>query len=79
MIMNVKLPCHAIYFIILPGMGVFHGKENLSKVLIFKWVMVPKMIAGLISYEAERRTRVIQITFVTLMLSIVIRQKRPLT
>lgn len=40
-----------------PGMGVYQRKENLSKVLIFsKWVMVPKMIAGLISYEVERRT-----------------------
>ncbi len=40
-----------------PGMGVYQGKENLSKVLIFsKWVMVPKMIAGLISYEVEKRT-----------------------
>lgn len=40
-----------------PGMGVYQGKENLSKVLIFsKWVMVPKMIAGLVSYEVERRT-----------------------
>jgi hypothetical protein len=39
------------------GMGVYQGKENLSKVLIFsKWVMVPKMIAGLVSYDIERRT-----------------------
>lgn len=38
-----------------PGMGVFSGKKNLSKILIFsRWVMVPKMIAGLVSYEVER-------------------------
>ena len=40
-----------------PGMGVYEGKEMLSKVLVFsKWVMVPKMIAGLVSYDVERRT-----------------------
>lgn len=39
------------------GMGAYEDKECLSKVLIFsKWVMVPKMVAGLISYEVERRT-----------------------
>lgn len=38
-----------------PGMGVFSEKKNLSKILIFsRWVMVPKMIAGLVSYEVER-------------------------
>lgn len=39
------------------GMGVYANKSNLSKTLIFsRWVMVPKMIAGLLSYEVERRT-----------------------
>lgn len=39
------------------GMGVYSGKSNLSKTLIFsRWVMVPKMIAGLLSYEVERKT-----------------------
>lgn len=39
------------------SMGVYKGKTNLSKTLIFsKWVMVPKMIASLLSYEVERRT-----------------------
>lgn len=38
-----------------PGMGVYYEKKNLSKILIFsRWVMVPKMIAGLVSYEVER-------------------------
>ena len=40
-----------------PGMGVYKDKTNLSKTLIFsKWVMVPKMISSLLSYEVERRT-----------------------
>lgn len=34
--------------------GVFKGKENLSKVLIFSsWEMVPRMIGSLISYQEE--------------------------
>lgn len=37
--------------------GVFKGSELNSKTLLFsKWVMVPKMIASLLSYEAERLT-----------------------
>lgn len=40
-----------------PMQGVFVGSEENSKTLIFsKWVMVPKMIASLLSYEAERLT-----------------------
>ena len=35
----------------------YHGKENFSKTLVFSsWVMVPKMIAALSSYECERLT-----------------------
>lgn len=35
--------------------GVFKGVDSFSKVLVFSaWEMVPKMIASLISYEAER-------------------------
>lgn len=35
--------------------GVFKGVESFSKVLVFSaWEMVPKMIASLLSYEAER-------------------------
>jgi hypothetical protein len=35
--------------------GVFKGVESFSKILVFSsWEMVPKMIASLISYEAER-------------------------
>ena len=35
--------------------GVFKGAESFSKILVFSsWEMVPKMIASLISYEAER-------------------------
>ena len=37
--------------------GVFRGSENLSKTLIFSsWEMVPRMLACMISYEAENRT-----------------------
>ena len=35
--------------------GVFKGVQSFSKVLVFSaWEMVPKMIASLLSYEAER-------------------------
>lgn len=35
--------------------GAFRGVESFSKVLVFSaWEMVPKMIASLLSYEAER-------------------------
>ncbi len=37
--------------------GAFKGAEHFSKTLIFSsWEMVPRMLAGLLSYEAERRT-----------------------
>jgi len=37
--------------------GAFYGSENNSKILLFsKWVMVPKMVAALLSYRAERLT-----------------------
>ncbi|HCO18711.1 MAG TPA: hypothetical protein DIT39_03765 [Tissierellales bacterium] len=37
--------------------GVFNNCVNFSKTLVFSsWEMVPRMIAGLISYEAERTT-----------------------
>ena len=37
--------------------GVFKGQRNASKTLIFSsWEMVPRMLASMISYEAERRT-----------------------
>jgi hypothetical protein len=37
--------------------GPFRDKEAFSKTLVFSsWVMVPKMIAGLASYECERLT-----------------------
>lgn len=37
--------------------GVFKNTEGASKTLIFSaWEMVPRMLASLISYEAERRT-----------------------
>lgn len=39
-----------------PG-GVFKGKDNFSKVLVFSaWEMVPRMIACMLSYECERQT-----------------------
>lgn len=38
-------------------LGPFKNAENFSKVLVFSaWEMVPRMIATLISYEAERKT-----------------------
>lgn len=37
--------------------GPFKGSEGFSKILVFSaWEMVPRMIASLVSYEAERRT-----------------------
>lgn len=37
--------------------GAYNGKENFSKTLVFSsWIMVPKMIAALSSYECERLT-----------------------
>lgn len=37
--------------------GPFKNAKNFSKVLVFSaWEMVPRMIASLISYEAERKT-----------------------
>lgn len=37
--------------------GVFKEARNFSKILVFSaWEMVPRMIASLISYEAERRS-----------------------
>ena len=37
--------------------GVYKNTENFSKTLVFSsWEMVPRMLAGLLSYEAERRT-----------------------
>lgn len=37
--------------------GVFKGAKNFSKILVFSaWELVPRMIAALISYEAERKT-----------------------
>jgi len=37
--------------------GSYSGKENFSKTLVFSsWIMVPKMIAALSSYEYERLT-----------------------
>lgn len=37
--------------------GVFKNAEAFSKTLVFSsWEMVPRMIAGLLSYEAERKT-----------------------
>lgn len=37
--------------------GVFKGAVKFSKILVFSaWEMVPRMIAALISYEAERKT-----------------------
>lgn len=37
--------------------GAFKGKETYSKTLVFSsWIMVPKMIAALTSYECERLT-----------------------
>jgi hypothetical protein len=37
--------------------GVYKDTKNFSKVLVFSsWEMVPRMIAGMLSYEAERKT-----------------------
>lgn len=38
-----------------PLSGAFTGSENFSKTLLFSsWKMVPRMVASLVSYEAER-------------------------
>ncbi|BBP70055.1 helicase [Pseudomonas sp. Seg1] len=38
--------------------GFFAGHEQLSKTLLFSsWTMVPRMVGGLMSYEAERRVQ----------------------
>lgn len=40
-----------------PLQGAFEGTEDFTKTLVFSaWEMVPRMIASLVSYEAERRT-----------------------
>lgn len=45
-----SLPCY-------PLNGVFNGSHGFSKTLIFSaWLMVPRMLSSLISYEVERRT-----------------------
>jgi len=45
-----SLPCY-------PLEGVFVGTAGFSKTLIFSaWLMVPRMLSSLISYEVERRT-----------------------
>lgn len=37
--------------------GAYAGSEGYSKILVFSgWKMVPRMLAALVSYEAERRT-----------------------
>lgn len=37
--------------------GVFRNAKNFSKTLVFSsWEMVPRMIASMVSYEAERKT-----------------------
>lgn len=37
--------------------GVYKGVEHFSKLLVFSaWEMVPRMIAGMLSYEAERKS-----------------------
>lgn len=41
-----------------PLSGFFAGHEQLSKTLLFSsWAMVPRMVGGLMSYEAERRVQ----------------------
>ncbi len=41
-----------------PLEGFFVGHEQLSKTLLFSsWAMVPRMVSGLMSYEAERRVQ----------------------
>ena len=38
--------------------GVYKNAENFSKTLVFSsWEMVPRMIAGMLSYESERKTK----------------------
>jgi hypothetical protein len=45
-----SLPCY-------PLTGAFEGATGFSKMLIFSaWLMVPRMLSSLISYEVERRT-----------------------
>ncbi|MGZ0174910.1 MAG: helicase C-terminal domain-containing protein, partial [Planctomycetales bacterium] len=45
-----SLPCYT------PS-GAFEGTEGFSKTLIFSsWLMVPRMLSSLISYEVERKT-----------------------
>lgn len=45
-----SLPCY-------PLCGVFAGTAGFSKTLIFSaWLMVPRMLSALISYEVERKT-----------------------
>ncbi|WP_166831563.1 helicase-related protein [Thalassoroseus pseudoceratinae] len=45
-----SLPCY-------PPSGAFEGTDGFSKTLIFSaWLMVPRMLSSLISYEVERRT-----------------------
>lgn len=40
-----------------PGEGVYKNADNFTKTLIFSsWEMVPKMLACMLSYEAERKT-----------------------
>ena len=40
-----------------PPSGAFSGTDGFSKTLIFSsWLMVPRMLSSLISYEVERRT-----------------------
>lgn len=37
--------------------GIYKNAHNFSKTIVFsQWEMVPRMIAGLLSYEAERKT-----------------------
>ncbi|KAB0481177.1 Helicase conserved C-terminal domain-containing protein [Pseudomonas reinekei] len=39
-----------------PLAGFYSGHENFTKTLVFSaWAMVPRMMSGLLSYEAERR------------------------
>ena len=45
-----SLPCY-------PPSGVFEGTDGFSKTLIFSaWLMVPRMLSSLISYEVERKS-----------------------
>jgi len=55
---------HAEYLLWVPPVlpyyqfgGKYRGSEGFSKILVFSaWEMVPRMLATLVSYEAERRT-----------------------